>query len=176
MQKNDDVSETRRYPLPHWVTPILLAVAFLAFHVVLPWALSLLSTRYGWWDGLPGVWNWLGLLLAVVGIAVTVRLIFQHYQASPGTFVEFKQSEKLITPGLYGISRNPMYLFELTFWLGWAIFYGSLPVLAAFVVWLVIMNFLVVPYEERDLERRFGEPYRQYKARVPRWINFKKRD
>jgi protein-S-isoprenylcysteine O-methyltransferase Ste14 len=69
----------------------------------------------------------------------------------------------------YGYSRNPMYLSELTFWFGWALFYGSLTVLAGWLLWFLAFNFAIVPYEEHDLERRFGDAYRQYKQMVPRW-------
>jgi protein-S-isoprenylcysteine O-methyltransferase Ste14 len=33
-----------------------------------------------------------------------------------------------------------------------------------------MFTFVIVPWEERDLEARFGEAYRAYKARVPRWL------
>ena len=59
---------------------------------------------------------------------------------------------------------------ELGFWFGWALFYGSIAVLIGFLIMFTMFNFVIVPYEERDLERRFGEAYRQYKYRVPRWI------
>jgi protein-S-isoprenylcysteine O-methyltransferase Ste14 len=63
-----------------------------------------------------------------------------------------------------------MYLSELALLLGWAIFYGSMSVLIALLIAFVVFNFVAVPLEERALERRFGETYRQYKSNVPRWL------
>ncbi|MCI0399201.1 MAG: isoprenylcysteine carboxylmethyltransferase family protein [Chloroflexi bacterium] len=162
--------QSKRTRLPHWMTPIFLTALFLLVHVVLPWGLSLLSTRYGWVDGRPGPWNLLALILVVAGIACTIWLIVQHFRASPGSFLELKPGQKLLTPGPYAFSRNPMYLSELAFWFGWALFYGSITVFIGFLLWFVMFNFVIVPYEERDLEARFGETYRQYKKMVPRWL------
>ena len=36
-------------------------------------------------------------------------------------------------------------------------------------------HFVIVPWEERDLEARFGAAYRAYKARVPRWLGLHRR-
>jgi protein-S-isoprenylcysteine O-methyltransferase Ste14 len=162
--------QTKSSHFPHWLTPIILAVLFLLVHVAAPWALSLLSTRYGWTDGRPGPGNLLALIPVGVGVAATVWLIVLHYRASPRSFLEFKRGEKLLTPGPYAFSRNPMYLFELVFWFGWALFYGSLAVLIGFLLFLAILNFVILPYEERDLEARFGDAYLEYKQSVPRWL------
>ena len=162
--------QLKRALLPYGTTPILLAMLFLLVHVAAPWALSMLSTRHGWANRRRGKWNLLALIPVGAGIAGTIWMISLHYRASPDSFLEWKQGQKLITPGPYAVSRNPMYLCELTFWFSWAIFYGSLPVLIGFLLWLTAFNFVIVPYEERDLEARFGEAYRAYKARVPRWF------
>jgi protein-S-isoprenylcysteine O-methyltransferase Ste14 len=98
-----------------------------------------------------------------------------HFRASPGLFLELRPGQQLLTPGPYAVSRNPMYLFELAFWLGWALLYGSLAVLLGFLFWVALFHFWAVPYEERDLEARFGEAYRAYKARVPRWLGVPRR-
>jgi protein-S-isoprenylcysteine O-methyltransferase Ste14 len=161
---------SNRIRLPHWMTPILVTVLFLLVHVAVPWGLSLLSTRHGWVDGRPNPWNLLALILVVAGIAGTLWVMALHYLAAPSSFLELVPGEKLLTPGPYGFSRNPMYLFELDFWFGWALFYGSLAVLIGFFFLLAMFIFVVVPFEERDLEARFGESYRSYTARVPRWF------
>jgi protein-S-isoprenylcysteine O-methyltransferase Ste14 len=74
-----------------------------------------------------------------------------------------------MTTGPYAYTRNPMYIAELALWLGSAILFGSLVILLGFVV-LTGVIILVVPWEERGLETQFGETYRQYQARVSRWL------
>jgi len=166
---------SKKVRLPRWLSSILVACLFLLIHVAAPWGLSLLSTRYGWVDGRPGIWNLLAILLVIPGIACTLWLISLHFRASPESFTELRPIEKLLTPGPYTFSRNPMYLSELVFWFGWALFYGSLAVFIGFLFWVAMFNFVAVPWEERDLEARFGEEYRAYKARVPRWLGLPRR-
>lgn len=161
--------------VPAWVTPIYLALLFLLIHITLPWALSLLGRRYGWMDGRPGVWNLLALILVTGGIAGTLWMIALHYLTSPGAFMNRQPTQDIVRRGPYAYTRNPMYLFELTFWLGWALFYGSLAVGIGFLAWLSAFNFIILPWEERGLEERFGEPYREYKRRVPRWFGRRER-
>lgn len=48
--------------------------------------------------------------------------------------------------------------------------YGSVAVFIAFLVWWAWFSFFQVPQEERTIEARFGEAYREYKSRVPRWF------
>lgn len=165
-----DQEQAKPGRIPHWLVPIILAIAFLLGHIVAPWGLSLLSTRYGWIGGRPGPWNLLALALVIPGLAFTLWMVTVHFRASPDTFMDFQQSRNLITPGPYAYSRNPMYVVEMAFWFGWALFYGSIAVFIGFLLWFALFRFVLVPYEERDLEKRFGESYRQYKQQVPRWI------
>ena len=141
-------------------------------HGAVPWALSLLTRRYGWSEETPGMWNALGLIPVV---AATVCLIwimivgFAH-AAEMSERVDLNWDPKvLLVRGPYAFSRNPMYVAELVLWLGWALFYGSLVVFTGFLALGAGLN-LVVPREERALEARFGEAYRKYKATVPRWL------
>ncbi len=165
-----EIKPSKRVRLPHWITPIFYVVLFLLVHVAVPWGLSLVSIRHGWVDGRPGPWNLLALILVVAGIACTIWMIALHFLASPHAFLELRPTQTLLTPGPYAFSRNPMYLFELTFWFGWALFYGSITVLIGFLLWFAMFNLVIVPWEERDLEARFGETYLEYKRTVPRWI------
>jgi protein-S-isoprenylcysteine O-methyltransferase Ste14 len=133
-----------------------------------PWAISLLSPRYGWSASSPGIWNVFGLMPIALGIAGLIWIMIVAFGESP-TRIELRQASFLLTRGPYAYSRNPMYISELTLWLGWAVFYGNVGVL----IGLVILLALLVPgarYEERVLEARFGDAYRAYRSRVPRWL------
>ena len=87
--------------------------------------------------------------------------------------IELRQAAFLLTRGPYAYSRNPMYVSELALWLGWAVFYGNISVLIGFVILFAVL----VPgarYEERVLEARFGDAYRAYRGRVPRWLGLRR--
>jgi protein-S-isoprenylcysteine O-methyltransferase Ste14 len=76
----------------------------------------------------------------------------------------------LVTTGIHGWTRNPIYL-------GMFLVYGGIGV-AARSPWALILTlplaitirYGVVAREEAYLERRFGDAYRDYKARVRRWL------
>ena len=77
--------------------------------------------------------------------------------------------QDLVTTGPYAWSRNPMYLGHLIFLAGLALLFSSW-FAAAIAVAAAVWFHLRVLADERRLERRFGETYRDYRARVPRWI------
>jgi protein-S-isoprenylcysteine O-methyltransferase Ste14 len=76
----------------------------------------------------------------------------------------------LVTTGIHGWTRNPIYL-------GMFLVYGGIAVIAQ-SSWLAIlalplavtMRYGVVAREEAYLDRLFGDAYRDYKARVRRWL------
>jgi protein-S-isoprenylcysteine O-methyltransferase Ste14 len=161
--------------IPRWVfVPLGLLGWFVGMplaHGVLPWALSLLAPRFGWTAGYPGTWNWLGLIPIAAGAALLIWIFasgLAHFRELPER-VERLASPFLVTFGPYAFTRNPGYLAELALWLGWAILFGSVAVLLGFVGMTVVI-ILILPREERGLEKQFGETYRQYQARVPRWL------
>ena len=141
-----------------------------AVHAGIPWALSHLGPRYGWADGEPAGWNLLGYVPVAVGAVLLVWIMvfgFSQHRDLPERVPVDWSPAFLMTGGPYAISRHPMYIGELALWLGWAILYGSIPVLIGFAVLAAVVG-LLAPREERALEAKFGEEYRRYKARVPR--------
>ena len=175
-QKPDAASTRRKLTLPRWLA-LLLAVTVwpllvVLFHGVLPWAISRMARRFGWAEQHPGLWNWPGLIFVALGSIVVLWFWFVHVrEVSAREKIELKFTpDYLLTDGPYRYSRNPMYLAVLLVWFGWAVFYGSLLVLASLASWWVILNFLVIPREERGLQARHKEIYRQYLQRVPRWF------
>ena len=160
--------------IPRWLAialaPVVGLVGFPAVHAGIPWVLSHLGPRYGWADGEPAVWNLLGYALVAVGAVLLVWIMvfgFSQHRDLPERVPVDWSPAFLMTGGPYAISRHPMYSAELGLWLGWAILYGSIPVLIGFAVLAAVVG-LLAPREERALEAKFGEEYRRYKARVPR--------
>lgn len=153
-----------------FLTPWLAYPLALIVWWVLPWALSLLTFRYGWIAGRPGIWNLLGLILVAVGTIGLLWGVHLHSAQSPKGIEWELDRSYLLMHGPYSVSRNPMYLSELILMVGWVIFYGSIALLIALLAWFLFFNYYQMPLEERVLESHFGEAYREYKKKVPRWF------
>ena len=160
----------KRALLPRWVALILTPVILLLGHVVVPQQLSLLSSRHGWAHEGQGWFNLLGLIPIGAGAALLVWCFRLHFVGVRGSFEMERTQNYLVVAGPYRFTRNPMYLCGMLIWLGWIIFYGSVAVLAGTVVVWGSVAMLVVPWEERNLEARFGEAYLRYKHSVPRLL------
>lgn len=161
---------SKKAVFPRWMALIYFVVMFPLGLVVAPWGLSLLSPRYGWVMSHPAVWNLFLLILIVAGIACTIWILVLHFVQAPEGWELERTPKYLLMDGPYKFTRNPIYLSELAIWLGWTLFYGSVAVFIGYMVWWVALNYVVVPWEERNLESRFGEAYLQYKRTVPRWL------
>jgi protein-S-isoprenylcysteine O-methyltransferase Ste14 len=109
--------------------------------------------------------------LIVLGIAIYLHTAFWGFALrGHGTPAPIAPTTTLVVEGLHRHVRNPMYLGVLLIVIGQAVLFHSrtLACYAAFF-WLAA-HFFVLFYEEPTLERTFGEKYRNYKQRVPRWI------
>jgi len=81
-----------------------------------------------------------------------------------------KPAKALVTDGPYRLSRNPMYLAMTLLYAGFAVAF-SLPItLGVLVPCLAVLHRGVIRREEIYLERKFGVAYRDYRARVRRWL------
>lgn len=159
--------------VPRWVAITLALFVWLVgipfAHGVIPWAISRFTPRYGWHAKSPGVWNLFGLVVVVVAAALLTWILATGIANTPDRVRLGLTPSVLITTGPYRLTRNPMYVAELGLWLGWSLFFGSPSVFLGLVLLLLTLNFIILPREERGLERAFGPAYLQYKSRVPRW-------
>jgi protein-S-isoprenylcysteine O-methyltransferase Ste14 len=114
-------------------------------------------------------WRWLGLIAAVVGIAMVAsgrRAMVRH-----GTNVNPTQpTTTIVETGLFRFTRNPLYLGLTLLYIGLSLLLNTWWSLFLLVpVWLV-MHFAVVRREEAYLERKFGQSYLAYRERVRRYF------
>ena len=82
----------------------------------------------------------------------------------------YKPTTALATGGVYGYTRNPLYVALTLIYVGIAVATDGLWQMLLIVPLLVVMRFGVIAREERYLESKFGDAYREYRTRVRRWI------
>jgi protein-S-isoprenylcysteine O-methyltransferase Ste14 len=114
--------------------------------------------------------HWIaGGLLILIGLAFFVAGIRNFTGA--GTPVPTNEPTRaLVTSGVHGRTRNPIYLGMFLVYVGIGVAAGSPWLLTLVVPLAVTIRYGVVAREEAYLERRFGEAYREYKGRVRRWV------
>lgn len=86
------------------------------------------------------------------------------------TFIPFSRSSSLVTRGPYRVSRNPMYLSLVLAYLGFVGSFVQPWSLLLLPIPLMIVNWIVIPFEEARLREAFGSAYEDYCAKVRRWI------
>lgn len=107
--------------------------------------------------------------LILIGVAVLAAGIRNFSRAA--TPVPSNQPVRaLVTTGIHGWSRNPMYVGMLLVYTGIGISARSPWVLILALPLVFILRYRVVAREETYLDRRFGDAYSDYKARVRRWL------
>ncbi len=110
-----------------------------------------------------------GFALIGAGLIVFASAIREFLKA--GTNIPTrKPALVVVTSGPYRFTRNPIYLSMSIFYAGIAVAADSIWVLALLLPVLVIIHRGVILREERYLEGKFGEEYRQYKASRRRWL------
>ena len=77
---------------------------------------------------------------------------------------------ELVVAGPFRYLRNPLYVGNILLYTACAVLFGFLYLSIAVFVFSYLQYSFIIAYEEELLERKFGEQYRQYKARVPRWF------
>ena len=120
--------------------------------------------------GLPDRWGaFIGISLVVVGFMIEGEATMRFRRAD--TAVQpWKPSSVLVTEGIYGLSRNPIYVGMAVIYAGLALTFDAPLALGLLIPCLLVIDRGVIAREEPYLEARFGQDYRDYRARVRRWL------
>ena len=111
----------------------------------------------------------LGIGLVLVAVALFLAST-RKFRAAGTPVPGNKPTTAIVRSGPYRFSRNPIYLAFSLLQLGIATWADSLWLLATLVVAFAVMAYVVIPKEERYLERKFGAEYLDYKNSVRRWL------
>jgi protein-S-isoprenylcysteine O-methyltransferase Ste14 len=147
------------------VFPPVIPLLTLAISCVLQWLAPL-----GWIEGIDQGWRiGSGAIVLVAGLLTTIvgrRTLLRH-----GTNVNpLRPTTALVTDGIFRQTRNPLYVGIIITQYAVALIFALDWLLLLIVPNWIVLHFAVVIREERYLERKFGDAYRRYKERVPRYL------
>ena len=118
---------------------------------------------------IPSPVNLIGWVGVAVGLCLAIYILSmlksKHTSSDPGGI-----PSTLITTGPYSLSRNPMYLAYVIITSGAAIIFGSITAFIAPVICFSVLHVIIIPGEERNLQKTFGQKYEHYQRSVHRWI------
>ncbi|MGB6995500.1 MAG: isoprenylcysteine carboxylmethyltransferase family protein [Thermoanaerobaculia bacterium] len=113
--------------------------------------------------------NLVGLLPLAIGVYLNLaadRLLKRHHT----TVKPFQELTALLAKGVYGHTRNPMYLGFVSFLLGIALLLGTAGPLVIVALFPVLIDLMYIRAEETMLRDRFGDEWVAYRARVRKWL------
>ena len=114
------------------------------------------------------------LVVVTVGLAGTLFLL-------PAVFSFAKQNTTvnpqtpgatttLVTKGVYGVTRNPMYVGMLLLILAFALWAGDAGASVAAMIFFLTIDRIQIRREEESLRQIFGPAFEEYAERVPKWL------
>jgi protein-S-isoprenylcysteine O-methyltransferase Ste14 len=111
----------------------------------------------------------IGLIAILIGLFFNFPALRQFFRTK-NSLVTIKPANSLQTTGIYSVSRNPMYVSLLLFYIGLSFIIGNWWNLILLIILVLIVQEYVIKREEKYLNRRFEQQYFDYKAKVRRWI------
>ena len=99
----------------------------------------------------------LGLAIGIIGLVI----ISKAHKQKDG----FKETDSLVTKGMYSRMRHPIYYGMLLAYVGFPLAAGSMLTLASSFVWLGFIIIWIF-WEEKGLLKRFGKEYVEYKKKT----------
>ena len=118
---------------------------------------------------IPEPYNYIGIALILIGLIITVN-VRRQFDKLDTEIHTFKKPRRLVTNGLFKISRNPIYLGFVISLVGvWILLGTILPILGC-LLFILITHYWYIPFEEHTMEKIFGSEYINYKLKVRRWL------
>lgn len=113
--------------------------------------------------------NYIGFLFFFIGTGLNIWAD-QSLKKHKTTVKPNEKPTALIETGVFKISRNPMYLGMALILLGAGFILGSVTSFIGFILFIIVMEIIFIPLEEKNLQEQFGEKFENYKKKVGRWI------
>jgi protein-S-isoprenylcysteine O-methyltransferase Ste14 len=117
----------------------------------------------------PSALEWFGVGLVVIGF-ILAGLAFLRFRKARTTVLPHGSVSAIVSSGVFGFTRNPIYLGFLLMIIGFPLNFGTWWGLVLAPFFIHSANRLVIEHEEAYLEKKFGDEYTRYKRAVRRWL------
>jgi protein-S-isoprenylcysteine O-methyltransferase Ste14 len=104
-----------------------------------------------------------------VTISVTALLSFRRSQTTINP-LDPNEAEALVTSGIFGISRNPMYVGLTLVLLAWAVFLQNSMAFITLPLFVIYITVFQIRPEEHALAQKFDAAFESYRTSVRRWL------
>ncbi len=161
VRETDNTQEMKDGPNPGLLRPPIIFLCAILLGIALSWAwpLHFMSASV----------RLLGPIITA-GAVVLFLLSYREFRRAGTSVQGSKRSTVIVRTGPYRGSRNPIYLAFILLVLGLCVWLNNLWLLVTLVPSVTITALLVIPREERFLERNFNDQYSSYKSAVRRWF------
>ena len=149
-----------------WVKAIII----LPFNVtvVIP-CLILYLSKYKF--SIPCPWQLIsGLTLLFIGLYLAVWTMSLFHKIGKGTLAPWAATKHLVVEGPYKIVRNPMILGVLAILIAESLILNAINIFYWAILFFLINCIYFKAFEEKQLERKFGKDYLEYRDNVPMWF------
>ncbi len=143
---------------------LLFPLIVVALFALLPPAETILGSAQ-----LESLLDALGIALVTLGVVIRLLVIGYGRIARNGTN-KTADADELFTKGMFGISRNSLYLGNLTIYTGVFMLHGTLPVFLTGVGLFLFIYYAIIFSEEAFLAGKFGDSFTRYCQTVPRLL------
>jgi|SRR5689334_13014091 protein-S-isoprenylcysteine O-methyltransferase Ste14 len=144
------------------IAPPVLALLHIIAAYLLAWFLPLPFV-------VPPIVKYIGFALVVIGFLLGLGAVLAFRRART-TLDPYHPVSSIVTSGVYGFSRNPIYLGFLLMVIGIPLNSGTYWGIILAPIFILLCNRLVIEHEEVYLGKKFGTTYIDYKSRVRRWL------
>jgi len=144
------------------IAPPVLALLHIIAAFLLAWLIPLPFV-------VPALFRYIGFALVVTGFLLGLGAALAFRRART-TLDPYHPVSSIVTSGVYGFSRNPIYLGFLLMVIGIPLTSGTYWGIILAPIFTLLCNQLVIEHEEAYLAKKFGQTYLNYKSGVRRWL------
>ena len=147
------------------LVPFVLAIIYAALANSFGWPLWQPLMAPLWQSIAPG---WAGLALSVVAVAGMLFALIS-FGDSFRVGIDEERPDKLVTTGMFALSRNPIYVCFDSFFIGLFLVHRNLIILAAVIAFALVIHRQILR-EEKFLHAHYGAEYKDYVCKVRRYL------